>query len=495
MICVPIVGPSMDRALEDIDACRKVADFIEFRLDLIPDHDLPRLIEAAGDTPYIVTNRAKMDGGQFPGTEEERVAVIKQAIELGAMYIDIETSTPPELLRSVLENKGNSKAILSHHDFTRTDDKVDALYELMTQMPADVLKIITYAQDLSDNLRLLQLLSRARRDEVNLIAFCMGEKGEVSRILSPMYGGWLTFGSLDRGKESAPGQIPATTLKHIYRVNDLNLDSKIFGVIGDPVNKSMGYLIHNRAFSELNLPNVYVPFWVKSLTRFFNTYQAYFTGLSVTMPFKEDIMKHMDRVDPLAKKIGAVNTVVREDNDWVGYNTDVTGALSALTAVTELKGKQVLIIGAGGTAKAIGHGVTEQGAALTLTYNRNKEKAEALAQELNANLISIRDIDSHTADIVINCSPAGMTPNTKDTPFPARLLKPGMVVFDSVYNPMETRLIREAREKGCTVIPGIELFVNQAIEQLKLWTGQTPPRDPLHEVVETRLRELAAKGV
>jgi len=494
MICVPIVGPGMDRAFEDIDACRDVADIIEFRLDLIESYDLARLIQAARGKPYIVTHRSKKDGGQFPGGDEDRIAVLKQAIELGAEYIDIETSTPRDLLQSVLENKGNTKTILSHHDFTRTDDKLEPLYELMTQLPADVLKIVTYAQDITDNLKLIQLLNRARRDEVKLIAFCMGEKGEISRILSPMFGSWLTFGSLDRGKESAPGQIPATTLKHIYRVGELKLDSKIFGVIGDPVNKSMGYLIHNRAFRELNLSNVYVPFWTKSVARFFSAFEAYIGGLSVTMPFKEDIMKQMDRIDPLAEKIGAVNTVVREGGEWVGYNTDVTGALEALEAVTELKEKRVLIIGAGGTAKAIGHGVTGKGASLTLTYNRSKDKAEALAKELNAELVSVRDVDRVQPDIVINCSPVGMTPDTHETPFPARLMKPPLVVFDSVYNPLETRLIREAKENGCTAIPGIELFLNHAVRQFELWTGQTPPRAPLREVVENRLRELEAKS-
>lgn len=494
MICVPIVGPDMDRALQDIKTCRGIADILEFRLDLIENHDLNRLMQAAEGKPYIVTHRSKKDGGQFPGNEEERVAVLRQAIELGADYIDIETSTPGELLRSVLENKGRTQAILSHHDFTRTDDKLEALYELMTQMPADVLKIVTYAQDLNDNLKLFQLLNRARRDEVKLIAFCMGERGEISRILAPMFGSWLTFGSLERGKESAPGQIPAVTLKHIYRVNDLKLDSKIFGVIGDPVNKSMGYLIHNRAFQECGLPHVYVPFWVKSVTRFFPAFEAYLGGLSVTMPHKEAIMKHMDRIDPLAQKIGAVNTVVREGGEWVGYNTDVTGALEALEAVTDLEGRKVLIVGAGGTAKAIGHGVTAKGAALTLTYNRNKEKADALAKELDAAVVSVRDVDGVQPDIVINCSPVGMAPDVHETPFPARLLTPRMVVFDSVYNPIETRLIKEAKEKGCTVIPGIELFLNQAVRQFELWTGKTPPRERLREVVETRLRELEAKS-
>jgi len=351
-----------------------------------------------------------------------------------------------------------------------------------------VLKIITYAQDLNDNLVLFRLLARAQRDEVNLIAFCMGEKGEISRILSPMMGGFLTFGSLVHGKESAPGQIPATTLKHVYRVNELKRDSKIYGVIGDPVNKSMGYLIHNRAFREKGLPHVYVPFWVRNVTKFFNAFEPFFAGLSVTMPHKEDIMKHLDRIDPQAQKIGAVNTVVREGNDWVGYNTDGSGALQALEAVTELKNKNVLILGAGGTAKAIGQVMKDRGAILTLTYNRNKEKAQQLAEELQSKLVSIRDVDQVEADIVINCSPAGMTPNTQDTPYPARLLKPGMVVFDSVYNPMETRLLREARENGCTTVSGVELFVNQAVAQFEMWTGPNAPKESMREVVIERLK-------
>ncbi len=356
----------------------------------------------------------------------------------------------------------------------------------MTQLPGDVLKIITYAQDLNDNLVLFRLLTRAQRDDVKLIAFCMGEKGEVSRILSPMMGGFLTFGSLDRGKESAPGQIPATTLKQVYRVNELKRDSKIYGVIGDPVSKSMGYLIHNRAFREKGLPHVYVPFWVRNVTKFFNAFEPFFSGLSVTMPHKEDIMKHLDRVDPQAEQIGAVNTVVREGSDWVGYNTDGLGALQALQAVTELKDKSVLILGAGGTAKAIGHVLKEQGAALTLTYNRNKEKAQGLADELKATLVSIRDVDQVQADIVINCSPVGMTPKTQESPYPARLLRPEMVVFDSVYNPMETRLIKDARDKGCTVVSGVELFVNQAVAQFELWTGPGAPKESMREVVVER---------
>ena len=477
----------MDRARKDLDACQDLADMIELRLDLIENFDLPQLLKEAGK-PCIITNRCKMDGGQFTGSEEDRIHILRQAIDLGVDYIDIETSTPGPLLKSILENKGQTKAILSHHDFTRTPDDLNPLYDLMSQLPADVLKIITYATDINDNLALFRLLARAKKDEKPMIAFCMGEKGEVSRILTVQQGGWLTFGSLETGKESAPGQIPAKTLKHIYRVNELKPESKVYGVIGDPVSKSMGYLIHNKAFRAVGLPHVYVPLLVQNVTRFFSAYEPYLGGLSVTMPHKEAIMKSLNRIDSAAERIDAVNTVVPDGNGWAGYNTDCSGALQALEPYGPLKDKKVLIVGAGGTAKAIGQGVVDKGAHLTLTYNRNKEKAQKLADQLKGKLISIRDVDRATVDIVINCSPVGMAPNINDTPFPARLLKPGMIVFDSVYNPMETRLLQEAQAAGCTTISGVELFVRQAAQQFELWTGKSAPIELMRQTIEEKLK-------
>ncbi|MCA9482285.1 MAG: shikimate dehydrogenase [Nitrospina sp.] len=488
MICIPIVGPTEQQALKDLERSRDLADIVELRMDLMPDADLKNLMQAAGK-PVIVTYRNKMDGGQYRGPDEERIASIRKAIDLGAPYIDIETSTPGPLLKSVLENKGQSQVILSHHDFTRTDERIDQIYEIMCEMPADILKIITYAQDINDNLALFRLLYRARKDEKKMIGFCMGEKGEISRILTVHFGGWLTFGSLETGKESAPGQIPARILKEVYRAGAIPPEAKVFGVIGDPINKSMGYLIHNKAFQLTGLPHVYVPFLVKNVQRFFSLFEPYIGGLSVTMPHKEEIGRYLGSISAQAKRIGAVNTVVHENGEWVGYNTDGTGALRALKEKGEVAGKNVVIIGAGGTAKAIGHTLKDAGAHLTLTYHRNRERGQELADQLGARLIHVDAIDKESPDILINCSPAGMTPNVNQTPCPASCLKLGMIVFDSVYNPLETRLVKEAREKGCTVIPGVELFVNQAVEQFEMWTGKTAPIDAMRQVVLDKLKE------
>ena len=350
-------------------------------------------------------------------------------------------------------------------------------------MPGEIIKIVTYARDLNDNLKMFKLLERAKLEKQKLIGLCMGELGEISRILSPLFGGFLTFGSLQTGQESAPGQMPAATLKDIYRVNDERADFKIYGVVGSPVSKSLGYLVHNRAFHEKASPHIYVSFLVDNLEKFFNSFKGFFSGLSVTMPAKEHIIPLLNRVEETAQKIGAVNTVVREGDDWVGYNTDCSGAIKALEACTSLQGKKVLILGSGGTAKAIGYGVKEKGGILTVTYNKNKERGESLAKELCCELVHSREAGTQSIDILINCSPVGMSPNINETPFLARDLKKDMVVFDSVYNPIETKLLREAKTTGCKVIPGVELFVNQAAQQFELWTGQTAPIEIMRQVM------------
>ncbi len=482
MICIPIVGPTQKKSLEDIAAAESLADIIELRIDLMDDYDLDVLLTAS-KKPSIVTNRNKREGGQFSGSEEERIELLKQAMASGAEYVDIETSTPKELLKPFLESKRKSKVILSYHNFTDTPEEIGRFYELMCAMPADILKIVTYARDITNNLDLFDLILRSKIDDKKLIALCMGEKGEVSRILSPLLGGFLTFGSLETGKETAPGQITGTTLKNIYRVCDKRDSFKIYGVIGNPIHKSMGYLIHNRAFKETGSSDIYVPFLVDNVEKFFKRFSPYFEGLSVTMPFKEDILSLMDEVEETAKSIGAVNTVVRDGTGWKGYNTDCTGALKALEKHVDLKGKNVLIIGAGGTAKAIGFGVFEKGAKITVTYNRNKEKGILLGRELEANVVSIQDVDKEEVDVLINCSPVGMSPNHEETPISSGCLRKGMVVFDSVYNPPETRLIREAKAAGCITISGVELFINQAVGQFELWTGEKAPANIMRDVV------------
>ena len=486
MICVPLVGPSMEEVLADFPRAEFYGDCTELRVDLIENLDLPRLLEAASK-PVIVTNRTKLEGGSFKGSEEERLKVLQQAIDLGVDYIDIEASSPKELLRPILETPSQTKKILSYHHFSLTPDNLTEYFAIMAETPANIIKIVTYAKDITDNIIIFNLLKEAQKTRRNLISFCMGDLGEISRILSIQMGSYLTFGSLEEGKKSAPGQIPASTLKEIYRVNLINSDRKIYGIVGNPVDRSMGYLVHNRAFQEKGLPHIYVPFLVDNVRRFFSAFEPFFDGLSITMPFKEKILGSLGKVDRLAHEIGAVNTVVREEETWVGYNTDVSGALKAIEERIELRGKEVLIIGSGGAGKAIAWGVAGNGANLTITYNSNKKRAEDLARELNCRFVGMTELRNRKVDILINCSPVGMSPKTENTPYPSEWLNSEMVVFDTVYNPSETRLIKEARSAGCAVILGTEMFLNQAAEQFKLWTKKSAPINTMHDVILEKL--------
>lgn len=320
-----------------------------------------------------------------------------------------------------------------------------------------------------------------------MIGLCMGEKGEISRILSPLLGGYLTFGSLERGKESAPGQITARRLKEVYRLDRHSAETKWYGVLGNPVSKSMGPWIHNRAFLEMDWPGIYLPFYADNAEKFFKAFESEIEGLSITMPFKEDVARLAGTVEDAAKKIGAVNTLAKANDGWFGANTDGIGAVKALAEKTSLPGKKILIIGAGGTAKAIGHEVVALGAQVTVSYHTNRERADLLAKELGGRSIPVSKAVKESCDILINCSPVGMNPNVDATPIPQSFFKTGMVVFDSVYNPLETRLLKEAREAGCTVIPGIELFLNQAGAQFELWTGLPAPLVAMREALLEQL--------
>ncbi|MEO2043517.1 MAG: type I 3-dehydroquinate dehydratase, partial [Nitrospinaceae bacterium] len=232
MICVPIIGPSMSKAQEQVASASAVADILELRLDLLDAPDLASLLDVA-KLPVIVTCRSKVDGGQFRGPDEDRIKLLQDALKVGADYVDIEVSTPRKHLQPFLEEADPSKIILSFHDFSHTPEDFNPLYDAMCEMPGDIIKIVTYARDLTDNLKMFDLLKRAREEKRKLIGLCMGDLGEISRVLSPLFGGFLTFGSLETGWESAPGQIPAKILRDIYRVNMTRSDFKIYGVIGN----------------------------------------------------------------------------------------------------------------------------------------------------------------------------------------------------------------------------------------------------------------------
>jgi 3-dehydroquinate dehydratase/shikimate dehydrogenase len=505
MICIPIIANTVEDALRDMAAASKLADVIELRLDYIKNPDL-RLLLKRRTKPVILTNRPVREGGKFDGSEEERISLLKLAMQLQADFVDIEHDSIHKIGKDVLSRipRGKTRLIVSYHNFYETPGDVAAIYQKLSQSGADIVKIVTYATDISDNIRIYRLLQDA---QIPLISFCMGEYGIMSRILYKRFGSYLTFASLRRGKESAPGQISIHEFLNTYQALRQDKNTAIYGLIGNPVSHSIGPIIHNTLFKEKNLNSIYVPFKVDRVNDFIRAFRELdIKGYSVTIPHKEAVIPFLDAIDPIARKIGAVNTILNRDGCLTGYNTDCGAAVDALknvyrttshyvspigrrtTAVNDdcLKGKKVILLGAGGAARAIAFGLKDEGAKITIV-NRNYERAQSLAREVGCHDMRLDDLQVIEGDILINATPVGMFPEIDKTPVTGKKLRPGMIVFDTIYNPAETKLLREARVQGCKVVGGLPMFVYQAAAQFTLWTGETPPFELIEKIAYENL--------
>lgn len=492
MICIPIIANNLDDALRDMKEASKVADIIEVRLDYLKKPDLKCILERR-TKPVIITNRPVREGGTFEGSEEERISVLKLAIQLQADYVDIEHDSiqniPGDTARRV-----PTKIIVSYHNFRETPDNLISLYQRLRQSGADIVKMVTYANTITDNIKIYRLLRQAHG---HMISFCMGECGMISRILYKKFGGYLTFASLRKGKESAPGQISIQDLLTIYQPQRQGKETDVYGLIGNPVSHSISPLIHNTLFREMNLRSTYVPFKVENIGDFIQAFRELdVKGYSVTIPHKESVLHHLDASEPMAKKIGAVNTIVNKGGQLIGFNTDCKSAIQALedllhtsgmgTENNHFTGRWVTLLGAGGASRAIAYGLQERGAHVTV-INRKYERAQSLARDVGCLSGEFGDLPEIKTDILINATPAGMFPAVDETPVDKNQLKPNMLVFDTIYNPAETRLLREAKAQGCKIIGGLPMFVNQAAAQFELWTGIKPPLKLIEEIACKKL--------
>ncbi len=492
MICIPITATTQGAILADMTAAAKVADLVELRLDFARGYDLKALIESR-PCPVIVTNRPVREGGKFEGPEAERLAVLQQAIALGAEYVDVELDSVETIRRG-----GRTQLIVSHHDFEKTPADLAEIHGHIVRSGADIAKVACMASDIRDTLRLFDLLRNTRHET---IALCMGEAGAISRILGRKFRNFLTFASLRQGAESAPGQITADDLTSLYHYKQIGPDTAIYGVIANPVAHSMSPAILNAAFEAAGLDAVYLPMKVTGdVVAFVEAFKAIdVQGYSVTLPHKEAIIAAMDEVDGIVKATGALNTVVNRDGKLFGANTDVPGVMRALEEAIEfaepqraqrngsvLAEKRVLLLGAGGAARALVYGLKERGAEVTIA-NRTHARAVKLADALGCAVIPLDRIAEVEADILINTTSVGMHQKIDATPAPRAALRPGMIVFDAVYNPPETRLLRDAQEVGCIPVSGIAWFVNQAALQFETWTHLPAPREVMDGALRKRL--------
>jgi 3-dehydroquinate dehydratase / shikimate dehydrogenase len=490
MICVPITARSIEGTISELSSASKNADIdiIELRLDYISEMEDAEICLAktlkSKTKPIIVTNRPKREGGNYAGSEKDRLRLLQKAIELGADYVDVELDSVRHITR-----RDSSKLIVSYHNFKETPRSINKIYEDVSKCKPDIAKVVTYANDITDNVRIFELLKIVN---VPTISFCMGEYGHISRILTRKFGGLLTFASLKKGKESAPGQLTVDELSNIYHFKKTNKETKLYGIVGNPVSHSISPVIHNSSFVEKGLNSIYVPMKVLDIGTFIKDFRKIdFQGLSVTIPHKESILPFLDDIDYVAGKIGAINTVVNQGGRLTGYNTDCMAAIKGLEDGLEeykgtLKNKKVAIIGAGGAARAIAFGLKERGCNITI-YNRTLERAMRLSDDVGCKSGRFEDLSELDTDILINSTSIGMSPNVEESPVPKNALKEGMIVFDAVYNPIETRLLRDARERQCHTVNGLTMCIIQAAEQFRLWTGIEPSVELMENVAKNML--------
>lgn len=487
-ICVSI-GRTRQSAVKDVhqELANKGAELVEYRLDWLKQTvDVGKLI-ADRPTPVIATcRRRKGECGKFLGPEEERFAILRQAIIGGVDYIDIEEDIAKKIPRY-----GNTKRVISYHNFRETPDDLDAIYKHLKELDADVVKIATMANQPSDAVRMLQLVDNA---DLPTVAFCMGEPGVFSRILCGRYGSPWTYSTFSDERVLAPGQLTFSEMKDVYRYPNVTRETKVFGVIGDPIAQSASPQIHNAAFAEHQLDAVYVPFLIPA-----DSYGSSMKsldwlgvdGFSVTIPHKLAAAKSARFRDEFVENSGAANTLYRDDRRrWHASNTDLPAALStlrdALPNGENLSGKSVLILGCGGVSRAIALGLIKVGAAVTVT-NRTKATGQALAKNLGCKFIPWENRATVLADIVVNGTKLGMFPNVDETPMQDNWLREGTVVFDTVYNPENTLLLKDARGRDCHTASGLEMFVRQAADQYEAFVKQPAPIETMRQALRRHI--------
>jgi 3-dehydroquinate dehydratase/shikimate dehydrogenase len=493
MICVTIGRGRHSSLAEEWKAAAEAGvELVEIRADCLRrEPDMKRILKER-PTPLVFTIRRGADGGIWRGNEERRQALLREAIGLGVDYVDLEMDIANKIRRF-----GKTKRIVSYHNHKHTPTEVQDTAEQCDEMDADIVKIATMANSLDEAARVLQLAQVA---EVPTIPIAMGELGVFTRVLGAKFGAPFTYAGFNRERSFAPGMPIFQDLKNDYAYDQIDSETEVYGVIGDPIEQSLSPAIHNASFRQLGLNKVMVPFLIPAGTLEASLRELEFLdlrGYSVTIPHKQDIVPLLKAKDGAVERTGACNTVVIDKGERIGYNTDYRAAVNSLEDTlggrtedenaSPLLEKQVLLLGAGGVARAIAFGLSRRGAILTIT-NRHDERASELAEEVGCKSINWGQRASTMADIIINCTPVGMHPAVDDTPVPpAAFQRAGMIAFDTVYHPENTMFLKLARERGCGSISGVDMFVGQAAQQFKLYTGQDAPTDLMREVIRRRL--------
>ena len=467
-LVVSIQADSEDELARRTLDCAARVDIVELRIDGIDRPDLERLRDVGRKLgkPLLLTCRSAREGGAFSGAEEERLAILERAVALAFEYVDVEI----DALSIPLPRGSGTKLVLSHHDFQSFPPDVDLKVARALELGADVVKIAARVSSLEGTIRLARAGDRAREAGKSYVPVPLGPAGTSGRILASRLGAAFTYAPVAATKATGPGQIPLDELLDLYRFRNIGSETEIYGIVGESALETLSPAMHNRLFQRLGRNAVYVPFQETELETFVAAAREMgVAGLSVTLPFKEEILEYLDEVDDLAARIGAVNTVVVRDGRWKGYNTDRDGVLEPLSKLGPLRGKRAVVIGAGGAARAAAHALVEKGASV-FVLARTESRASALAAAVGSQSGSLARLSSESWDLLVNATPASP---------PVDSIPEKSIVFDMVTVPEETALIRKAREAGASTVTGLEMLAAQAAAQARLWISEEPDASEL----------------
>ena len=508
-ICVSICEENLNSFEQAILNARPHANVIELRLDCLNPlqigGDFRKLNPLIVDSPIpiIVTYRPAEQGGRRALDSKTRLMFWLFNRPSDQTFLDMEFDIARNSNAFDYGRKPDwSRVICSHHDFVGMPNDLEQLYAGMAKTPAHILKIAVQADDAIDCVPVFRLLERARADGRQMIAIAMGEAGLATRVLGPSRGAFLTYAALDAQSANAPGQPTIDELQNLYRIQKINRQTQVMGLVGMPVSHSVSPEMHNAAFESSGVNAVYLPFPVRDVASFMRRMvhprtreiDLNIRGLSVTAPHKGAVMSHLDRVDLAATEIGAVNTIVVEEDELVGYNTDASAFSESIAQLlSDLQGVSCAVIGAGGSAAAVVWALKRAGAAVTV-MGRDEKKATAFAERFKVDRQLLSESRPGDFEVVINATPLGTSgPQEAQTPATAEQLRGARVVCDLVYNPLETRFLREARSAGCETIGGLPMLVNQAVEQFELWTGVDASQDLMRHVAAKAIKSRSEK--
>ncbi len=498
-LCIAVQGATPAELFAHAEAAIKDSVFLEFRLDFLSRPaavpELKALLARRRDITAIATCRRKPHGGHFTGSLNAELEILLKAAEAGCHIVDLEIESAEQCTRSQLAKfraglrTAGAALLISSHDFTRTrrPDGLNQTAQRIAAYEPEFVKVVTTARNLADNLAVLQMIEDQSLNS-HIVGIAMGEEGLISRVLSPRAGAAFTFASAADGIETAPGQVSARTLLDLYHLEQLDPATRIFGVAGNPIAHSLSPIMHATAFRRENVNAVMLPLKVRNLDDMLTVVRDLpLDGVAVTMPLKQEVLPYLANMDPLTARIGACNTLrTGADGKLYGFNTDVAGVIRPLERRMRLPGARILVLGAGGAARAAVFGLVEHGAEVYVV-NRTHERAVALARKAKAHVLKQNALAKQRFDAIINTTPCGMTGIKQQLPLKESELNASLV-FDMVYTPIETPLLKLAKARGLAVISGLEMFVQQGARQFEIWTGKPAPEMEMLRVVELELR-------